>query len=82
MNKKTHQSSVTEFNPKSFPPNSKRLLSVGDIEREYGVNPSFLYYLKRYRKLRYIQIGKKILFKENDWIAFVESHCVDGESQQ
>ncbi|MGE5445653.1 MAG: helix-turn-helix domain-containing protein [Ignavibacteriales bacterium] len=57
--------------------NQRRLLSVSDIAKEYGLKPSFVYHLKRYSKLPYIQIGKKILFRESDFLKFLESHLID-----
>lgn len=70
-------SSATKSNSGSSPPSSKRLLSVSDITKEYGIKPSFIYHLKRYAKLPYIQIGKKILFRESDFILLLESNLID-----
>lgn len=60
---------------------NKKLLTVSEIFREYGVKPALVYHWVRFRKFRIIKVGKKVLIQKCDFEEFLDAHSVPGESQ-
>ncbi len=61
--------------------NDKKLLTVTEIFREYGIKPPLTYHWTRNRKFRILKIGKKILIARADFEDFLKAHSVPGENQ-
>ena len=55
---------------------TRKLLTVQKANELYGVDPSLLYHWIRYKKFDHHKVGKKILFWETDFLAFLEKHKV------
>ncbi len=55
---------------------NRRLLTVKKASEIYGVAPSLIYHWIRYKKFDHHKVGKKVLFWEADFLAFLKRHHV------
>lgn len=56
---------------------NNKLLTVQRASETYGLDTSLIYHWVRYKKFDHHKVGKKILFWESDFVAFLEEHKVE-----
>jgi len=55
---------------------SQKFLTVSTASNQFNLKPSLIYHWLRGKKFRYYKIEKKVLFKEIDFINFINLHSI------